>query len=123
MLKLYEIVVVFKAGILRKKNSFEMTKVKIVAENERYLIINDMHLSKYYKKNEKDNILYPSLERISISINTNDRLYGTSVRYSLLTNKIKKCEKIKQEIEAAINDKIGDFCKPDLSFIDDRAEA
>lgn len=109
------------AGILGSEKKFEVTSFNIIAENDKYVAIDDYRFTSLRKEKSKWD---DCLDQASISLYANDSCWGTRVSYSLYTEKAKRASTIKKEIEAAIAKKYGFFARGfDLSFITDKAGA
>jgi hypothetical protein len=108
-------------GIIGRDKKFEVAAYDVIGENEKYVAINDYCFTSI-KKEKCD--WGTCLEKPSISLYANDNCWGTSVTYSLYTEKTKRASTIKTEIEAAIKKKYGFFARGfDLSFITDKEAA
>lgn len=106
-------------GILGAKQKFEVTEFKVIAENERYIAIDDYRFTSLRKEKTKYDTC---LNQVAISLHSNDSVWGSRISYSLYTDKTKRASTIKREIEAEIAKKYGFFLgKIDLSFINDSA--
>jgi len=115
MIKRYEILIVHQPAILAKNNVFEITNMKVLAENKK-LIVFDNDQFKIIAKQKS--WIYSQINKPTIVIYTNDSCYGNSVKYILYTDKNKRNSTIKKEIEKKLNDKYGWLIKElDLNFI------
>lgn len=108
-------------GIIGHEQKFEVTVFNVIAENDRYIAIDDYRFTSLRKEKTK----YDScLNQVSISLWANDTCWGSRITYSLYTDKVKRASTIKKEIEAEIAKKYGFFLgKIDLSFINDKVAA
>lgn len=108
-----------RPGILGAEQKFEVTEFNVIAENERYIAIDDYRFTSLRKEKAKYDTC---LNQVSISLHSNDSVWGNRISYSLYTDATKRASTIKREIEAEIAKKYGFFLgKIDLSFIDDKA--
>lgn len=107
-------------GILGAEQKFEVTELKVIAENERYIAVDDYRFTSIHKDSKYK--YDTALNKASIGLYANDSCWGNRITYSLYTDKTKRASTIKREIEAEIAKKYGFFLgKIDLSFIDDNA--
>jgi len=118
MIKHYN-VNIFKGGTKHdysfNKNSFTITEMEILGENDSYIVFNDDWFTKISKKHDYTS---SQLDKESISITTNDSLYGNSIRYNLYTTKNVRPSTIKNHIQKKISEKYGWlFNEVDLSII------
>lgn len=108
-------------GIIGPKQEFKAIELNVVAENDRYIVINDSCFTSVSKEKSK---YETCLEQTSIGLSANDSVWGNRITYSLYTTKTKRASTIKKEIEAEIAKKYGFFLGAiDLSFISDKAGA
>ena len=107
-------------GILGAEQKFEVTELNVIAENDRYIAVDDFCFTSIRKDSKYE---YDTrLNKPSIGLRANDNVWGNRISYSLYTDATKRASTIKREIEAAIAKKYGFFLgKIDLSFIDDKA--
>lgn len=107
-------------GILGAEQKFEVTELNVIAENDRYIAVDDYCFTSIRKDSKYE---YDTrLNKASIGLHANDSCWGNRIRYSLYTDATKRASTIRREIEAAIAKKYGFFLgKIDLSFIDDKA--
>lgn len=107
-------------GILGAEQKFEVTELNVIAENDRYIAVDDYCFTSIRKDSKYE---YDTrLNKPSIGLHANDSCWGNRIRYSLYTDTTKRASTIKREIEAAIAKKYGFFLGAiDLSFIDDKA--
>lgn len=109
-------------GIISARNEFSTTELDILGENDRYMVVNNLHFTTIDKQASEYSIGAP-LDKASIHISTADSVWGNLVTYSLYTFKQKKAATIRKEIEKAIIKKLGFFLNGvDLSVIDDRVK-
>lgn len=109
------------AGIIGPQQKFEVTEFNVIAENDRYLVIDDYRFTSLRKEKSKYDTC---LEQVSIHLSANDSVWGNRITYSLYTVKTKRASTIRKEIEAEIAKKYGFFLgKIDLSFIDEKVAA
>lgn len=109
------------AGIIGPKQEFKVTELNVVAENDRYIAVDDFCFTSVRKEKSRYDTC---LEQPRISLTANDSVWGSRIMYSLYTGKTKRASTIRKEIEAEVAKKYGFFLgQIDLSFIDDRATA
>ena len=104
-------------GILGKERSFKAEMLSVVAENAKYLVLDNDHFTRVRKeKYDYDTCL----NKPEISLHANDSVWGNRVTYTLYATKDKRRSTIRREIEAAIERKYGFFVRGfNLSFIDE----
>lgn len=109
------------AGIIGPKQEFAVTEFNVIAENDRYVAIDDYRFTSL----RKDKYKYDTcLEQVSIHLSANDNVWGNRITYSLYTEKTKRASTIKKEIEAEIAKKYGFFLgQIDLAFINEKEAA
>lgn len=107
-------------GLFGAEQKFEVTELNVIAENDKYIAIDDYRFTSLHKDSKYK---YDTcLNKVAISLFANDSCWGTRITYSLYTDKTKRASTIKREIEAEIAKKYGFFLgKIDLSFISDAA--
>lgn len=107
-------------GLLGAEQKFQVTELNVVAENDRYIAVDDYRFTSLCKDSKYK--YETCLNKVEISLHSNDTCWGNRISYSLYTDATKRASAIKREIEAAIAKKYGFFLgKIDLSFIDDKA--
>ncbi len=108
-------------GILGREKKYEAVTFNVVAENDKYVAIDDRRFTSLSKEKSK---YETCLDSPCISLHANDSCWGTRVSYTLYTERTKRAATIKKEIEAAIAKKYGFFTRGlDLSFIADKEAA
>lgn len=108
-------------GIIGPKQEFQVTEFNVIAENDRYLAIDDYRFTSLRKEKSKYDAC---LNQVSICLYANDSVWGSRITYSLYTDKTKRASTIRKEIEAEIAKKYGFFLgKIDLAFINDKVAA
>jgi hypothetical protein len=114
----YEIEIILKTGIIKDKlgANYSQEKIEILAENDDYICLNDWRFNSVHKKSCSYD---SSLNKPSISSDTNNSCFGTRINYMLYSDKKKRKSTIKREIAEYIADKFGCFADIDLSFLDD----
>lgn len=98
------------------ERSFKTTQYKTVAENEKYIILNDTEFTKLNKKDRGFSRLNNVINKSSIS----EWKLGFSLdglHYTLYTNKSKRLETIKKEITEWINENYAYLYQVNLDFI------
>ena len=116
----YKVIICDNTGIIKEDNSFTKAERKVVAENDKLIVIDDIYFTRIEKVDRKLGYsLYPILNEPIISIYTNDSCWGNRLTYTLYTeNGNVKPAKIRREIEKEIAKKFGFFVSNiDLSFI------
>lgn len=102
-------------GIIGREQKFEVSDFNVIAENDRYIAIDDYRFTSLRKEKYKYDTC---LNQVSISLSTSDSVWGSRIIYTLYTDKAKRASTIKKEIEAEIAKKYGFFLgNIDLSFI------
>lgn len=119
-LNLYEVKIYFnpRYSFEKEEEKFKVSEVKVLAENEKFLCLEDDYFTKITKNKNWDKI-YDTLNKPSISIRTKDSILGEGIFYTLYTTKKKRISTIRKEIEKKIEDDLGSFFKIDLSFLED----
>lgn len=108
-------------GIIGPKQEFQVIEFNVIAENERYVAIDDYRFTSLRKEKSKYDIC---LNQVSISLFANDSCWGNRITYSLYTEKTKRASTIRKEIEAEIAKKYGFFLgQIDLAFINEKEAA
>ena len=108
-----------RSGIIKSDNEFTVEEVEILADNGKYLVLNNETFSTLQYACSKYSA-YPSIGQESINISTNDSCWGNRVAYTLYSFSRKRASTIRKEIERAIRDKFGWFSKGlDLRIIKD----
>jgi hypothetical protein len=107
-------------GILGCEQRFTCSEFNVIAENERYIAIDDHCFTSIHKESKWQHDT--RLNKPSISLFSRDSVWGNRITYRLYADKPKRASTIKREIEAEIAKKFGFFLgKIDLSFINDSA--
>ena len=118
--KLYSVTIRDGSGIFEKQDTFTMIELDVLAENDRYMVVDDRHYTTIDKLPVDKYSLYSGLNKHSIGIYSQDSCYGNAVHYILYSTATKKASTIRKEIEKEITKKFGFFTgKIDLSFIKD----
>ena len=105
------------SGILGASNKFDVTELNVIAENDRYIAVDDFRFTSIRK--EGDSSLDSVLNKPSISLHANDHIWGDRISYTLYTNRVRRAFTIKKQIEAAIVKKYGFYLNSvDLSLLD-----
>lgn len=108
-------------GIIGPKQEFQVTEFNVIAENDRYLAIDDYRFTSLRKDKSKYDIC---LNQVSINLYANDSCWGNRITYSLYTDRTKRASTIRKEIEAEIAKKYGFFLgQIDLAFINEKEAA
>ena len=98
------------------KDLFEIKEKEILAENDRYIVLNDSNFTKLEKKG--DGAVYCTLNKENISINIDDRVWEDSVYYTLYSTSKRRPKTIRKHIEDKIKKKYGWLLSEiDLSII------
>ena len=106
-----------KSGLLGASEKFDVTELNVIAENDRYIAVDDFRFTSIRK--DGDSSLDCVLNKQSISLHANDHIWGDRISYTLYTDKVKRVSTIKKEIEAAIVKKYGFYLSSiDLSLLD-----
>lgn len=109
-------------GIIKHADGYKVTTVPVATENAKQLVVevNGRFVVVEKKRLGKHDSFSTCLGRESISINTADSVWGNRVAYTLFSDKRKRASTIKNEIAAAIQEKLGFFLNGiDLSCISD----
>lgn len=110
-----------RPGILGPEQKFCVSEFSVIAENDRYVCIDDSRFTSLSKERRSYDTC---LNQVAIHLYENDSVWGNRITYSLYTDKVKRAATIKKEIEAEIAKKYGFFLgKIDLSFINDGSAA
>lgn len=105
-------------GIVEGKNKFECKQLRVLAENDTYLVVND-HRFTSVKKEYSD--YQTCLDAPSISMYNGDNVFGSGVSYTLYTERNVRATTIRKEIEKAVVKKYGFFINGlKLDFIKDQ---
>lgn len=94
------------------QDSFDITEVEILGENENYIVLNDFVFSKIDKK--KDGILYPSLGYASIHFKS--MWGGKGIFYTLYAREKKQTRTIEKQIRDKIKKECGWLLDDELSL-------
>lgn len=106
------------AGIIGPQKEFRVTELNVVAENDRYIAVDDFCFTSVRKEKSKYDTC---LEQPKISLTANDSCWGNRIMYSLYTEKTKRASTIRKEIEAEIAKKYGFFLgQISLDFIEEK---
>lgn len=108
-------------GIIKCADGYKVSSVPVVAENEKQLVAEvSGRFVVVEKKRSNHDSFSTCLGRESIGISTADRVWGNRISYTLFSEKRKRASSIKNEIAAAIQEKLGFFLNGiDLSCISD----
>lgn len=94
------------SGVVNAKNEFRIDQRQVIAENEEYLVIDDLRFTTLKKGNSD----YEScMDKPSISTAANDSCWGNRIWYSLYTDRKVNAETIRKEIDKAVKNKYGFF--------------
>jgi len=118
-MKKYKVRVCFKPGRFTKESCFEIEDFKHVAENEKWICIDDGVFTSIKKKSESthDFSFYSVLDRASLHKN-NESFWGTYVELNIYTLKNKRVSTLQKLIKDYIDKEFGVFMNPDLSFME-----
>jgi hypothetical protein len=104
-------------GIIKSDTSYKVDTFNVIGENEKCLCIDDEYFTTIRKGDVE---FFESMDRSSIGIHCDDRVWGNRVNYTRYSETPISAEYVRAEISAAIKKKIGFFMKKiDLSFIKD----
>lgn len=107
-------------GIISGKKEFKRETFNVIGENDGYLVIDNYSFTTIAKKKS---YVDPELNKPAITSCTNDSVWGSRITYRLYTDRTKRADTIKREIEAHIKDKFGFFMGDfGLDFITDKSE-
>lgn len=107
-------------GIIGAENKFEVTPLEVLAENDRYMVVNDRTFTTLDKTGAKYCAGQPLGEE-KICTMSNDRVWGNRIQYSLYSEKRKTASAIRKAIEKEIHKRFGFFASGiDLSIISDK---
>lgn len=110
-----------RPGILGAEQKFEIVDLNVIAENDRYLAVDDYCFTSI-RKDKSD--YQTCLNKPVIGLYSNDNVWGNRITYTLYTEGSKRPSTIVKEIEAEIAKKYGFFLGSiDLSFIADTEAA
>lgn len=102
----YEVHISDGRGIIKDKNIFKQTVIPVLAENGRYLVLDNWnYTSVKIGKAEYETCL----DKPAIGLSANDNVWGNSIRYSLYTYTNKRPSTIRKEIEEAVMLRYGFF--------------
>ena len=108
------------SGILGAANKFSVTALDVLAENDRFMVVNDAYFTTLDKTAAKYGVGSP-LGKEKISTSANDSVWGNRITYSLYSEKRKKADTIRRAIEREIEKRFGFFARGiDLSVISDK---
>lgn len=106
-------------GIIGEKNEFKVIELDVLAENDQFLVVNDLYFTTLNKSGSKYSVGSP-LGRASIHIATGDSVWGNGIIYSLFSASRKRATSIRNAIENEVQKRFGFFGKSlDLSVITD----
>ena len=93
-------------GICGGRNEFKVERHFVLSENAEYLVIDDRRFTTL-KKGDSD--WEACIDKPSISLTSNDNVWGNRIWYSLYTEREVKAATIRKEIEMAVKKKYGFF--------------
>lgn len=111
-----EAIAVFRPGLINTENSFKTRDLDIIKERNGIAVLDDDYFPTV-QIDGRDTVARANLNKPSISFSVDCRVWGTSVTYRLYTDKKKKPETIRREIDKERDRKYGALFAVDLSFI------
>lgn len=99
------------------ENEYEVKELDVVAENELYLVLGDLHFTTLRKVSKEGSGLNPVLNKHTVSIRDHGIECLDGIHYTEYTTRNVQPETIKRRIRKFIEEKYGYMFKPDLSFI------
>lgn len=104
-------------GIIGHRKEFTVKDLNVVGENDKCFAVDDEYFTTIYKV---DRYTSQKINKPVICLHSDDRVWGSRIRYSLYTDKTKRASTIRKEIEAEISEKYGFFFRGvDLSFVNE----
>lgn len=115
----YEIESSDGSGCIGASKRYDVKKLRVIGENEDFLVVDDHRFSTIKKTGNKDDaFLHTILGRPCITIHNADKCWGNRIWFSLFSSTPVKPQFIKRQIQKEIDRRFSYFTgKVDLSFI------
>lgn len=115
----YQVEISDSYGVLKNRNEFSVKEINVLAENERYVVLDNSSFTVLSREKDYCN---SQIEKPRIDLDANDSVWGNRIYYSLYTLGTVRASTIKKQIEKEVAKKFGFFMRGlNLDIVSDKS--